>query len=60
MISSLITCACWEFLDALTDLRGVSFIVRAGKDIIKADFVHIKRTTLHTKMKIGIHLDELK
>ena len=43
-----------------TSLGGVLFIVRAGNDIIKADFVHNKRTTLPTKMKIGIHLEELK
>ena len=41
-------------------LRCVLFIVQAGNDIIKADFVHIKRTTLPTKMKIGIHLEEPK
>ena len=41
-------------------LRGVLFIVRAGNDIIKADFMHTKRTNLLTKMKIGIHLEELK
>ena len=40
--------------------RGVLFIVRAGNDIIKADFVHTKRITLNTEMKIGIHLEELK
>ena len=44
----------WEYL------RGVLFIVRAGSDIIKTDFMHTKRTTLPTKMKIGIHLEELK
>ena len=41
-------------------LRGVLFIVRAGSDIIKADFMHTKRTNFPTKMKIGIHLEELK
>ena len=41
-------------------LRGVLFIVRAGNDIIKADFMHTKRTNFLTKMKIGIHLEELK
>ena len=41
-------------------LRGVLFIVQAGNDIIKADFLHTKRTTLPTEMKIGIHLEELK
>ena len=40
--------------------RGVSFIVRAGNDIIKADFMHTKRTNFLTKMKIGMHLEELK
>ena len=42
------------------DLRGVLFIVRAGDDIIKAEFIHTKRTNCLTKMKIGIHLEELK
>ena len=41
-------------------LRGVLFIVRAGADIIKAKFMHTKRTNCLTKMKIGIHLEELK
>ena len=41
-------------------LRGVLFIVRAGSDIIKADFMHTKRTNFPTKMEIGIHLEELK
>ena len=41
-------------------LRGVLFIVRAGSDIIKADFMHTKGTNFPTKMKIGIHLEELK
>ena len=41
-------------------LRGVSFIVRAGNDIIKADFKHTMRTTFPTEMKIGIHIEELK
>ena len=41
-------------------LRGVLFIVRAGGDIIKAKFMHTKRTNCLTKMKIGIHLEELK
>ena len=41
-------------------LRGVSFIVRAGGDIIKAEFIHTKRTNCLTKMKYGIHLEELK
>ena len=41
-------------------LRGVSFIVRAGGDIIKAEFMHTKRTNCLTEMKIGIHLEELK
>ena len=31
-----------------------------GSDIIKADFMHIKRTTFPTKMKTGILLEELK
>ena len=41
-------------------LRDALFIVRAGGDIIKADFMHIKRTTFPTKMKTGILLEELK
>ena len=41
-------------------LRGVLFIVRAGGDIIKVEFMHTKRTNCLTKMKIGIHLEELK
>ena len=41
-------------------LRGVLFIVRAGGDIIKAEFMHTKRTNCLTKMKIGIHPEELK
>ena len=41
-------------------LRGVLFTVQAGNGIIKAIFVHTKRTTLPTKMKIGIHVEELK
>ena len=36
------------------------FIVQAGSDIIKADLMHIKRTTFPTKMKTGILLEELK
>ena len=43
-----------------SNLRDVLFIVRAGSDIIKADFMHIKRTTFPTKMKTGILLEELK
>ena len=39
-------------------LRGVLFIVRAGNDKIKADFMHTKRTTYPIKMKTGIHLEE--
>ena len=30
-------------------LRGVLFIVRAGGDIIKAEFMHTKRTNCLTK-----------
>ena len=41
-------------------LRDILFIVRAGNDIIKADFMHTIRTTFPTKTKIGIHLEELK
>ena len=41
-------------------LRGVLFIVRAGSDIIKTDFMHTKRTNFPTEMKTGIHLEELK
>ena len=44
----------------LSLLRDVLFIVRAGSDIIKADFMHIKRTTFPTKMKTGMLLGELK
>ena len=43
-----------------SQLRDVLFIVRAENDIIKVDFMHINRTTFSTKMKIGIHLEELK
>ena len=46
--------------DVMNVLRGVLFIVRAGSDIIKADFMHTKRTNFPTKMKIGRHLEELK
>ena len=42
------------------NLRGVLFIVRPGGDIIKAEFMHTKRTNCLTEMKIGIHLEELK
>ena len=42
------------------ELRGVLFIVRAGGDMIKAEFMHTKRTNCLTKMKIGVHLEELK
>ena len=45
---------------AVHSLRAVLFIVRVGNDIVKADFMHTKRTTFPTKMKIGIHLEELK
>ena len=45
---------------ASKQLRDVLFIVRAGSDIIKADFMHITRTTLPTKMKTGMLLEELK
>ena len=41
-------------------LRGVLIIVRAGNEIIKADFIHTKRTTFPTKMKIGINIEELE
>ena len=41
-------------------LRGVLFIVRAGGNIIKAEFMHTKTTNCLTKLKIGIHLEELK
>ena len=40
--------------------RGVLIIVRARNNIIKADFMHTKRTAFPSKMKIGIHLGELK
>ena len=42
----------------LKQLRGVLFIVRAVNDIVKADFIHTKRTTSPTKMKIGLHLEK--
>ena len=45
---------------AVYSLRGVLFIVRAGNDIVKEDFMHTKRTTFPTKIKIGIYLEELK
>ena len=35
-------------------------MVRAGNDMIKADFMRTKRTNFLAKMKIGIHLEELK
>ena len=41
-------------------LRGILFIVWAENDIIKADFMPSKSTTIPAKMKIGIHLEELK
>ena len=47
----MVECLCNE------QLRGV---VRAGSNIIKADFMHTKRTTLPTKIEIDIHLEELK
>ena len=49
----------WQ-LGGKCKLRGVLFIVRAGNDIIKEDFIHTKRTSFATKIKIGIHLGELK
>ena len=36
-----------------TFFRGVLFIVRAGNDVIKSDFMHTKRKTFPTKMKIA-------
>ena len=47
-------------LTMIKQLRGVSFIVRAGNDIIKADSMHTKRTTFPTIMKIGKGLEELQ
>ena len=44
----------------LKQLSGVLFFVRVGNDIINTDFMHTKRTTFPTKMKIGIHLEEVK
>ena len=41
-------------------LRGVLFIVRAGNGIIKTDFMYTNTINFLTKMKIGIHLEELK
>ena len=41
-------------------LRGVLFIIQGESDTIKLDFMHTKRTTFPTKMKTGIHLEELK
>ena len=49
-----------DLIFILIDLRGVLFIVRAGGDIITAEFMHTKRTNCLTEMKIGIHLEELK
>ena len=49
-----------EAIEQQGELRGVLFIVRAGGDIIKVKFMHTKRTNCLTKMKIGIHLEELK
>ena len=46
--------------DSPFKVKRCFIIVRAGNDIIKADFVHTKRTSLPTKMKIGIRLEELK
>ena len=44
---------CWRMTGlgqaALELLRGILFIVRAGNDIIKADFMHTKRTNVLTK-----------
>ena len=51
---------CFEMIHFDNELRGVLFNVQAGNDIIKADFIHTKRTTFPTEMKIGIHLEELK
>ena len=39
---------------------GFLFIAQAGNDIIKADRMHTKRIAFPTKMKIGMHLGELK
>ena len=39
---------------------SILFIVGAGNDIIKADFMHTKRTSFLTGMKIGIRVEELK
>ena len=36
------------------------FFVRELNDKIKTDFIHTKRTTFPTKMKINIRLEELK
>ena len=44
----------------LKDLSYVLFVVRAGNDIMKGDFIHTKRTTFSAKMKVGICLEELK
>ena len=46
--------------ETINKLKGVLFIVRAGSDIIEADFMHTKRTNFPTKMKIGKRLEELK
>ena len=40
-------------------LKGALFIVRAGNDIIKTDFMQ-PREPLSTKMKTGKDLDELQ
>ena len=60
-----VRCFCDDRKSAFTSfiekcLRDVLFIVRVGSGIIKADFMHIKRTTFPTKMKTGILLEELK
>ena len=41
-------------------LRRILFIVWAGNDTIKADFVPSKGTTFPTEMKNCMHLEELK
>ena len=47
-------------LIAKEQIKRCLFIVRAGNDIIKADFMHSKRSNVLTETKIGIHLEELK
>ena len=54
-----------DFTEAIFKMPQISkhfsaMLVRAGNNVIKAAFMHTKRTTFPTKMKIGIHVKELK